>query len=185
MIGSHCPAQVSTLTWQILCEYRRGIEIVSEDNMSEIVNRLCQSDHHSCRQPHQFVDLSPVLAGVNLQVVAICCHCISRHPQLDARFGSSYINCLKPSLPLKRTMASSTVTSLCGTYSSLKLCWTVSRMYQIFRSLSWQLTSFLGLMKRRYWWIWKIVDLSDPHQPYCWCSQSLPWVFASVCTWLE
>ena len=86
MIGSHCPAQVSTLTWQILCEYRRGIEIVSEDNMSETVIQVCQSDHHPCRQPRQFVDLSPVLVGVNLQVVAICCHCISGHPQLDARF---------------------------------------------------------------------------------------------------
>ena len=73
-IGSRCLAQVSTLTCQILEEHRRGIEIVSEDNMAETVNWLCQSNHDASRQPHQFVDLFPVLAGVNLQVVAICCH---------------------------------------------------------------------------------------------------------------
>ena len=54
--------------------------------MAKIVNRLCQSDPDPSRQPHQFVDLSPVLAGVHLQVVAICCHRISAHPQLDAKF---------------------------------------------------------------------------------------------------
>ena len=72
--GSHCLAQVSTLTCQILEEHRRGIEIVNEDNMAETVNWLCQSNHDASRQLHQFVDLFPVLSGVNLQVVAICCH---------------------------------------------------------------------------------------------------------------
>ena len=119
---------------------------------------------------HQFVDLSPVLAGVNLQVVAICCHRISAHPQLDARFDWLIFR--------KLFEAQSTLERDHGLINCHLLVWDVFILEALLDSVKnvpdlVQLVSavhiFPGVNEAQLSMNLenRLVDLSDAHQPYC------------------